>query len=165
MSKIHPDRKFNRLPEYDYSSPAYYFVTTCVNDKQCYFGEVLEEKMVLNNFGRIVKFEWERLFIKYSLIRTDYFVVMPNHFHGILIIDDIDDIVKEIIKNSTTTINNKTGVGIAFKKDAAFVGTTHELSLQQKEKIELLKRQSKKSLSTYIGEFKMLSSKKSVNQD
>ena len=76
MSKKLPDRKYNRLPEYDYTSPAYYFVTICTNDKQCYFGDIIEEQMVLNKFGMIVESEWKNLFNKYTLIRNDYFVVM-----------------------------------------------------------------------------------------
>jgi len=136
--KNKPDRKYNRLPDYDYTSPAYYFVTICTKNKQCYFGEVKEEEMALNEFGKIVQSEWERLFNKYPLIRQDYYVVMPNHFHGVLIVDDVFDLIK--------------GIG--------GVGTAHELSLRQQSQLEELTQQSKKSLSTYIGEFKMLSSKK-----
>lgn len=139
MAKILPDRKYNRLPEYDYTSPGYYFVTICIQDKRCHFGKVADEQIVLNKFGMIVDSEWKKLINKYTLIRKDNYVVMPNHFHGILIIDDVDEIKKDVAHVETT-----------------LVGTAHELSLQQ----ENLSVQAKKSLSTYIGEFKMLSSKK-----
>ena len=115
-----PDRKANRLKEFDYTQSYWYFVTICVKEMKQYFGKVENEKMILNEFGKIVEERWKALSEKYESVYLDKFVVMPNHFHGIITFD-----------------NN--------------VGTTHELSLQTSEKI--------KSLSHYIGEFKMQSSK------
>ena len=83
------DRKPNRMPGYDYSSPGYYFVTTNVHDRVPVFGEINNNKMILNKFGQIVRSQWLWLKKQYSYIFLDEYIVMPDHFHGILeIIDD-----------------------------------------------------------------------------
>jgi REP element-mobilizing transposase RayT len=87
MSNNLPNRKLNRLKEYDYSSGGYYFVTVCTLGKEHYFGKVENEKMIKNNFGVIVESQWLWLHQNYQYVKLDYFVVMPNHFHGIIIID------------------------------------------------------------------------------
>ena len=71
-----------RKPGWDYSTPGYYFITVCTYIRKCLFGNVVNEKMHL--IGYIVQNEWDRSFvIRCELIR-DEFVVMPNHFHGIV---------------------------------------------------------------------------------
>ncbi len=80
-------RKLNRLKGFDYSSNGYYFVTICTKNRQDYFGNIINNKMVLNKYGIIVSKQWLWLKKQYdNLIDIDEYVVMPNHFHGILII-------------------------------------------------------------------------------
>ncbi len=81
-------RRSIRLPGYDYSQPGAYFITICVQDRVCLFGEVVEDKMCLNDLAEIVIEEWKKTQEMRPRIQIDAFVVMPNHFHGILIIDD-----------------------------------------------------------------------------
>lgn len=79
-----------RLKNWDYSSSAAYFVTICTKNRFHFFGEVINGEMILNDLGQIVENEW----VKTIEMRPDMnlelgeFVVMPNHFHGILIIGD-----------------------------------------------------------------------------
>jgi REP element-mobilizing transposase RayT len=80
-------RKLNRLPEYDYSLPGYYFVTICTQDKHEWFGEVKDESMLSNANGKIVEWQWMWLAKQYSYLELNEFIVMPNHVHGIIIID------------------------------------------------------------------------------
>jgi len=83
-----PKRKHLRLPEYDYAQEGAYFVTVCTQDKKCLFGDVVDTAMVLNDAGEMVKSVWDAIPEQYPGIETDEFVVMPNHFHGIIIIAD-----------------------------------------------------------------------------
>jgi hypothetical protein len=53
----------SRLPGWNYSSPGYYFITVCTHDRGCLFGHVTNEKMYLNDFGRIVQNEWDTSFV------------------------------------------------------------------------------------------------------
>ena len=90
MMKYNPDvhrRKSIRLKDYDYSQPGAYFITICTHKKQCILGEVADDGMKLSRFGEIVKTEWLKTFeIRKNLILDEY-IVMPNHFHGIIIVD------------------------------------------------------------------------------
>ncbi|PTX22719.1 hypothetical protein C8N40_101547 [Pontibacter mucosus] len=82
-----PERKQNRLNGFDYSKDALYFVTSCVQDKACVFGEVVNEIMQLNKYGFIAEQQWTWLEEQYPYVVLHAFVVMPNHVHGILEID------------------------------------------------------------------------------
>ena len=88
-----------RLQHWDYGAAASYFVTICTRNRAHFFGEIVENRniefpqskneMILNDIGKIVEQEW----LKSIAMRPDMnlelgnFVVMPNHFHGILIIE------------------------------------------------------------------------------
>ena len=74
-----------RLPDYDYSQPGAYYITIVAWHRECLFGEVADREMRLNKVGQIVHWEWEELPKRLRYVELGAFVVMPNHFHGILI--------------------------------------------------------------------------------
>ncbi|MCK5783987.1 MAG: hypothetical protein KAH06_06035 [Desulfobacterales bacterium] len=80
-----------RLRGYDYSTAGFYFVTACVQNCECLLGEIVEGRVVLNDAGRMVENIWMELPQRFLNMISDIFVVMPNHFHGILILDDHPD--------------------------------------------------------------------------
>ena len=80
-----------RLQGYDYSQPGIYFITIVTHNRQCSFGNIIDDEMMLNEFGVLVKNEWLKTGIIRPNIVIDAFVVMPNHLHGIIIITDNDD--------------------------------------------------------------------------
>lgn len=82
-------RKSIRLKEFDYSRGGYYFVTICTERSLNVFGKIHKGKMILNNFGKIVKETWIDLPNHNSNIELDYFCIMPNHVHFILIINEV----------------------------------------------------------------------------
>ena len=82
-------RRSIRLKGYDYSQPGAYFVTVCTHRWANLFGDVLDGKLELNRFGRIVKALWLRIPDIRPHIGVDEFVVMPNHVHAIAIIEDV----------------------------------------------------------------------------
>ncbi len=84
--KIH-HRKSIRLPGYDYTQAGAYFVTVVTWQRDCLFGVVVNGETVLNDFGKIVMEEWERGPVVRPNIELGAYIVMPNHFHGILVID------------------------------------------------------------------------------
>jgi len=79
-------RRSIRLSSYDYSQNGAYFVTVCTQNRECLFGEIENNEMRLNDAGRIVFEEWIKTGEIRNEIELDRWVVMPNHFHGILII-------------------------------------------------------------------------------
>jgi putative transposase len=83
-----PRRKSIRLKHYDYSQAGAYFITVCTHDRQCLFGEIQNGNMRLNQFGQMVADCWLDLPHHYPHIELHDYVVMPNHFHGIVVIVD-----------------------------------------------------------------------------
>ncbi|MDD3887714.1 MAG: hypothetical protein PHN19_02965 [Patescibacteria group bacterium] len=80
-------RKLIRLKGFDYSSDNCYFITICTRNKECLFGNIVNQKMVLNDAGIIAKKYWLDIPFHYPDVILDKYVVMPNHVHGILVID------------------------------------------------------------------------------
>jgi len=85
--RIHHRRSI-RLNGYDYSQPGYYYITLVTQGRQCFFGEVLDGQMRLNYAGQMVYKWWCELPNKFPTITSDESIVMPNHFHGIIVIHD-----------------------------------------------------------------------------
>ncbi|HET54224.1 MAG TPA: hypothetical protein ENN33_03295 [Ignavibacteria bacterium] len=83
------NRKRNRLPEYDYSNPAWYYVTICTHKHIHHFGEVKNGEMILNEFGKMTNKFLEEIPSHYSTVELDEYIVMPNHIHAIIIINDV----------------------------------------------------------------------------
>jgi uncharacterized protein (TIGR00252 family) len=79
-------RKSPRLPDYDYSQEGAYFVTLCLQGRKCLLGEILDSTMRFNQAGAMMGKWWKELERKFPSVKTDYHVVMPNHFHGIVFI-------------------------------------------------------------------------------
>ena len=79
-------RRSIRLKEYDYSQTGAYYVTICIQDKKCVLGKIVNEKTILNNYGKIVEEEWLKTKIIRPYVDLDYYIIMPNHFHGIIFI-------------------------------------------------------------------------------
>jgi len=97
-----PNRKSIRLQHYDYSQPGAYFVTICVAHKACLFGHIVDGDACLNDIGRTVARTWAELPLNYTGVETDAFVVMPNHIHGILLLN---------LDHHHPTIPSRVGVG------------------------------------------------------
>ena len=81
--EIHHRRSI-RLPSYDYAARGGYYVTICAQEREPVFGRIRDGKMVLNEAGKIVEHTWFGLPRHNDHIELDEFVVMPDHFHGII---------------------------------------------------------------------------------
>ncbi len=77
-----------RLQTWNYGLAASYFITVCTDNRQHFFGKIVDEKMILSAIGEIVENEWTKtLEIRPDMnLELDAFCVMPNHFHAIIII-------------------------------------------------------------------------------
>jgi len=79
-------RQSIRLKSHDYSSAGAYYVTVCAQNRECMFGKIVNTEMKLNDAGRMVERWWAELNHKFPTVVTDEYIVMPNHFHGIVVI-------------------------------------------------------------------------------
>jgi REP element-mobilizing transposase RayT len=82
--------KTARLANWDYGTNAIYFVTICTKNMECHFGGIENEEMQLNELGKLVEEEWNKsVDLRPDMnLYLDEFVVMPNHFHGIIVIGE-----------------------------------------------------------------------------
>jgi REP element-mobilizing transposase RayT len=132
-------RRSIRLQEYDYSQDGMYFITICTYQKQCIFGEIIEDKMILNQVGNSVKREWLKSVNVRQEINVDEWVIMPNHLHGIVVIKQDDN------NNSTNLVGATDGVGATNGMGASLA------PLQNQKGVGVRKP---KSLSSFIAGFK-----------
>ncbi len=121
-----------RLPEFDYTQPGFYFVTIVTHKHKSLFGKIINEKVVLSDFGNLITEYWLNIPIHFDNVKLDEFIVMPNHIHGIIqLIDD-------------PSIN---------------VETQHAVSLQEK-RIQKFGHVVPKSLPVIVRSFKSATTKK-----
>jgi len=123
-------KKQYRYKGYDYSRAGMYFVTICTKDRKMFFGKILgkyhdkfvEDAIVkLSKAGQIVKKCWLEIPHHFPFVRLDEFIIMPNHIHGIVIIDNKNTGTQNIAFKSK---NKNTGTqNIAFKSKNKNTGT------------------------------------------
>ena len=73
-----------RLKGYDYLQAGLYFITICTQNRLCLFGKIENREMILNDPGIMIERQWQELIYRFDNIKADEFIVMPNHFHGIV---------------------------------------------------------------------------------
>lgn len=83
-----PRRSTNRLKGYDYTLPGAYFITLVAKNRQAIFGELLDDQILLSSYGQLIAEEWEHTTEVRPELTLDVFVVMPDHFHAILFLND-----------------------------------------------------------------------------
>ena len=76
-----------RLKNWDYGWDGAYFITICTNERQNYFGEIIDQKMQVSPAGAIAHALWHEIKNHTKNIELGEFVVMPNHVHGILVLN------------------------------------------------------------------------------
>lgn len=100
-----------RLKKYDYSQSGWYFVTICTKERGEVFGRVKNEVFVPNDCGLIVKKCWEEIPKHFINVFLDEYVIMPEHFHGILIIKNkhaVGDADLRPLRNNVTKGTHRT---------------------------------------------------------
>ena len=97
-----PQRRSIRLKGYDYSQPGAYFITMVTQDKNNLFGKIVTGEVILNDIGKIVEQCWLEIPNHFHNTRLDTFIIMPNHVHGIIWIEE------------TSTVNSD-GTGTACR--------------------------------------------------
>ena len=142
-----PQRRSVRLKGYDYAQNGAYFVTLCAHQRKCLFGEIVVgarrtkgrqsasslrlggidtavpdsgvPEMILNNFGNIVVSEWLKTATIHSRIELGEFVVMPNHFHGILVLRDDEGAASGTARREMPGTARRAPTGEQFGKPVA----------------------------------------------
>lgn len=94
-----------RLPGWDYSWDGLYFVTICSKNRECYFGNVVDRKMVLSKIGEMANKFWLEIPDHFDNVSLEIFQIMPNHVHGIIVIDN--NLINQRNDFGLGNVNNK----------------------------------------------------------
>ena len=96
------NRKSIRLKEHDYQQDGLYFITICIQNREHLLGNILDDSHVIYDAGVMIEDVWNDLAKYYKGIITHDFVVMPNHIHGIIELENSDLDLSEIIRRFKT---------------------------------------------------------------
>jgi putative transposase len=127
-----------RLQTWDYANNGAYFITICTKNREHYFGKIENNEMQLSEIGKLAEKFWLEILNQFEYIELGNFVIMPNHVHGILIINNMVETrfiatnitdnpqklnaskpIDKIQEKDTQSINSKTG-GITGNKNPMF---------------------------------------------
>jgi REP element-mobilizing transposase RayT len=94
--KYQPVRKHPRLKGYDYSQNGAYYITFCVKNRHEMLGQIVEcngndAHILLSEYGKTVKKYIEQIEPHYNGVVVDKYVIMTNHVHMIIVINESDN--------------------------------------------------------------------------
>lgn len=95
----------SRLNHWDYGSNSPYFITICTRNRENLFGEIWDGEMHLSEMGQEPAKYWQKIPEHFPFVILDEFIVMPNHIHGIIIIDKFEDTADSVDAMNLDTIN------------------------------------------------------------
>lgn len=98
----------SRLKYWDYASEGYYFVTICTLNRGCFLGGIIDGTLRLSEVGKMAEKYWREIPDHFENIRLDEFIIMPNHIHGIVVIENHLDNGRDVACNVSTTCNVST---------------------------------------------------------
>jgi len=99
-----------RSSNWDYSSNAAYFITICTVDRKHYLGAIIDAEMQLSSIGECAYKCWKEIPNHFPHFYLEEFVVMPNHIHGIVMIE------KPYIDNNSLPTVVETGHALSLRK-------------------------------------------------
>lgn len=146
-----------RLQYWDYSWNAQYFITICTKNREHYFGEIKGEKMILSNIGILADVFWHEIKNHTKGVDLDVFVVMPNHIHGILAINN--PVRKSDFIGNNLEIRHALSLNQIQSPQPSFPSHSENLQNQSSDsnKTPCQKRfqnQGKNTLSSIVGSYK-----------
>jgi len=86
-----------RRPDWDYRMEGAYFITICTKNSLHFFGEIKNRQMNLSAIGEIATVCWEEIEVHFPNVHLGEFVVMPDHRHGVIVIDKSISASKDIL--------------------------------------------------------------------
>ena len=108
-----PVRSSLRLKGFDYAEPGAYFVTICTENGISYLGNIVDGITISYPISDIIREIWQEIPQKFQCVDIDTFIIMPNHVHGIIIINrECRDLIHQVpidnfIKNNNVGLMNQ----------------------------------------------------------
>ncbi len=147
----------HRKPGWDYSSNGMYFITFVTQNRAFCLGEIRAGVMFLSDFGKIVQQEWLKSFEIRSELFLDEYVIMPNHLHAILILnnDEKNNDGDGGIMNDGKTTNDGWTRDDRYARPCVSAKGVEQITFDTKKSTPLKNCNRKpKSISSFMGGFK-----------
>ena len=128
-----PNRKSIRLKNYNYAENGLYFITICSYKNQKIFGninQISNEKIILSKVGKIIQKHWFEIPEHYKFAELDFFVIMPDHIHGIILLDNGRIFAPDGINKFQNVISNSISSIIRSFKASVTKAVRQELNIQ-----------------------------------
>ena len=141
---MYNERESHRLKDWDYSSKGVYFITICCKDKRSYFGSFFNNQIILSEVGIISSKYWLDIPNHFPHVKLQEFIIMPNHIHGILILD-------------YSNVGTRHGVSLhspSFDNVMSCHGMTLQPRKKSNQKLNLFSKPIKNSISVIINQYK-----------
>ena len=110
-----------RLQNWDYGRNGTYLVTLCTQDREWYFGEVMHGEMKLSETGKIAMKFWQEIPDHFPFVKLDAFVIMPDHIHGIVVINKSPEETQNLASPSKSISGPKNKFGPQSKNLASVI--------------------------------------------
>ena len=143
-----------RLQSWDYSSNAAYFITICTAKRTHFFGQIINGKMNLSEQGKLANQYWLEIPDHFSFVFLDEFIVMPNHMHGIIIINKPLNNDGDYISDDSGVSNVETGRALSLQPQQS------AKSERGKQPHHRFRNQGKNTISSMVGSYKSAVTKK-----
>jgi len=133
-----------RLKGYDYSQPGAYFITICTENKICYLGNIVDGITISYPISDIIQEIWQEIPEKFQGVDLDAFIIMPNHVHGIVIINkECRDMIQQTRRNNTENIRGGLIRQIRIKdyindSEVSFINQTPINNFSKENKVGLI---------------------------
>jgi len=153
-----------RLQYWDYSSPGYYFITICTKNRINYFGEIENGRMNRNKIGDFAQKFWLEIPNHFFNVTLNEFIIMPNHIHGIVVINNNKTLVETrhcLVStnvnnnNNNNNNNNTTNHNITNTAIRIYTAATNGTDIGKNR----FQNQGKKTISSIIGSYKSICTK------
>ena len=181
-SKYNPaihHRRSIRLKGYDYGQAGLYFITICCEGMRHRFGKFSvgaplagapllagpqnDAQMILNEYGQIAYNEWLKLAERFSNFELDVFQIMPNHFHGIILLTSDHTTANDAVNNQNRLLENNEAIEIVRANEgrvtarvAPTATTTTTTTTTNATKIATTTKATTATMSDIVGAYKSL---------
>lgn len=155
-----------RAEWWDYANDGAYFITICTQNRAHFLGKCLDSKMQLTTVGAIVQGFWYEIPKHFPFVTLGEFIVMPNHIHGVLILERGDDVNRDVVHDANGDADRDADRDVEighcpistpapYDMPAPHDTPNDNLSPAQKR----FQNQGKKTVSSIVGSYKSICSK------
>lgn len=115
-----------RLQTWDYSLNGSYFITICTQNREHFFGKIVNQEMQLSELGKLAQQFWIEIPIHFPFVELGNFVVMPNHVHGILIINNSTVETRFIASDIASNIESNNEKNFVIEKETRLIASLRD---------------------------------------